>query len=69
MTVFPLPSHAVDQIEEQERHQRKHQDEQEGIEVPQVGHVDIAIIRNCRERREHLLIGQAVDHGASQKAE
>ncbi len=61
---FPLPSHAVDQVEQQERHQCEEQDEQEGADIPKVRHVNIAIICNRRNHGEHLLIGQAVNYCA-----
>ncbi len=66
---FSLPSHAVDQVEQQERHQGKEHDEQEGANIPKIRHVDIAIVCNRRNHREHLLISQAENHSARQETE
>jgi hypothetical protein len=65
ITFFSLPSHTVDHVKKQERHQCKGQDEEEGTNIPQVRDGGITEIRNGRNRGEHLLIGQAVNKSAS----
>ena len=59
----------VNQVEQQERNQRKEGDKQEGTDIPQVGNNHIAIVGNARNNREHLLVGKTINNRANQETQ
>jgi hypothetical protein len=65
---FPLHAHAVNQVEEQERHQRKCENGEIGVEIPQSRDDDVTVVGQIRDLREYLLIGQTEDNGAREEA-
>ena len=67
--IFALPSRAINQIKEQERHQPKEQDKEEGADIPQFREDGVAVTCKSRNLGEYLLIGQAVNYCTRQKTE
>jgi hypothetical protein len=61
-------AHAVNQVEEQKRHQGKRENGQIRVKIPQHGHDNIAVVGQGRNLREDLLIGQPKDDGAREEA-
>ncbi len=59
----------VDQIEQEYAHQSKEQHGQVGIEVPDIGHDDIAIVGDFRYHWENLLVSHTINHSADQETE
>jgi hypothetical protein len=35
---FALHAHAIDQVKQEQRYQREEQDEEEGADIPEIGH-------------------------------
>ena len=66
---FALPAGAVNQIEKQQGEQRKEQDEQEGIEIPKIGHDHITNFGDGLDWGKYVLIGETVNYSANKKTE
>ena len=64
-----MPTNTINQIEQQQSDQGKEQDEQERVDIPQVGHDHVAKFGEGCNGREHVLIGQAKDHSANEETQ
>ena len=64
---FSLHTNPIDQIEKQQRHQRKSQNGQVWIEIPKIGHHHIAKGCNLGDKREYLLISETINDCANEK--
>ena len=65
--VLALHVIAVNQVEQEQTKQRKENDRQRRVDIPQFRHNRCAKISNGRNLGEHLLIGKPVYNSAGQK--
>ncbi len=65
--LFSLHAHAINSIEQQQAHEGDGQHGHVGIDVPQIGHDDVAVVGQFRDLWKHLLIGETEDGSASQE--
>ena len=59
----------VDQIEQQECHERESKYGQVGIDVPQIGEYNTAVVGKSGDLRENLLVGHAKENCTGQETE
>jgi hypothetical protein len=64
-----MQSCPVNQIEQQDRHERKSKHSKVGIDIPQIWHGHIAIIGNLGDLGKYLLIGQTEKYCTHQETE
>jgi hypothetical protein len=66
---FALHADTIDQVEQEQCHQRESQDSEVRIEIPKIGHDHITEGRNLGDYREDLLVGETIDHSTNQETE
>ena len=64
-----LPSHAIDQVKQENSDQGEKQDEQEGIDIPKIRHHHVANLGNCRDGRKNVLIGETENYCTNQETQ